>query len=152
MLFKQCYNIGNIGVIVLRDYILKIIKFMEGRYGTDQLNKALFVLWIILDIIWIIFRFWIIGLLLLLVTVLLVYRSLSKNIQKRMYENRKFLSFSEAFKKTMKLNSKKWKDRKTHRYVKCPYCKAQLRVKKVKGRHKIHCPKCGEDFKKNIII
>jgi uncharacterized protein (DUF2225 family) len=27
-----------------------------------------------------------------------------------------------------------------------------LRVKKIKGKHKVHCPSCGEDFNKNIII
>ncbi len=137
---------------MMKDFILKIAKFMEGRYGIDQLNKALFVLWFILETIWIFTRFWLIGLLVLIVLFLITYRSLSKNIQMRMYENRKFLDLTKRFTAFTDLFSKKWKDRKTHRYIKCPYCKAQLRVKKLRGTHTVHCPKCGEDFKKRIII
>ena len=46
----------------------------------------------------------------------------------------------------------KIRDFKTHRYVRCPFCKAQLRLKKRTGVQQIHCPRCGEDFKKNILF
>ena len=149
--FKLCYTHVNRSDH-LKDFIFKLAKFMEGRYGVDELTKALFVLWFILELIWVISHFWLVGLLVLIVMFLIAYRSLSKNIQMRMYENRKFLDFSKKVSSFTDLLSKKWKDRKTHRYVKCPYCKAQLRVKKVRGKHTVHCPKCNEDFKKRIII
>ena len=41
-----------------------------------------------------------------------------------------------------------WHDRKTHRYVKCPYCKAQLRVKYQRGKHKVHCLNAMNTLKK----
>ena len=42
------------------------------------------------------------------------------------------------------LRKNKFRDRKTHVYRKCPHCKAQIRLPKVKGEHKCACPKCGE--------
>jgi DNA-directed RNA polymerase subunit RPC12/RpoP len=130
----------------------KIAQFMEGRYGMDALNMTLFVLWFILEIIWTFSRSWIVGIIVLLVIALMIFRTLSRNIQKRMYENRQYLRFINFIKRNVNLLKKMWRDRKTHRYVKCPYCKAQLRVKKIKGNHKVHCPSCGEDFNKNIIF
>lgn len=136
----------------MRNILNKIVQFMNGRYGNDALNMTLLAVWVILEIIWTFSRNWVVGILVLIVIALMVYRSFSKNIQKRMYENRQFLKMVGFFKRNFRLMGKMWKDRKTHRYIKCPYCKAQLRVKNIKGEHKVHCPSCGEDFKKNIIV
>jgi protein-arginine kinase activator protein McsA len=125
---------------------------MEGRYGMDALNMTLIILWFILEIIWTFSRNWVVGIIVIIVIALMIFRTLSRNIQKRMYENRQYLRFINFVKRNVNLLKKMWRDRKTHRYVKCPYCKAQLRVKKIKGKHKVHCPSCGEDFNKNIII
>ena len=80
----------------MRNFFYKIAQFMNGRYGHDKLNMAFLIFWLVLQIIWMFTRFWVIGILDILVIVLIVYRSLSKNIQKRMYENRKFLSIREC--------------------------------------------------------
>jgi VanZ family protein len=45
---------------------------------------------------------------------------------------------------------KKFKERKEFKYLKCPYCKAQLRVKNQKGSHGVRCPKCRSEFKVKI--
>ncbi|MCI5598824.1 MAG: hypothetical protein MR360_05870 [Ruminococcus sp.] len=136
----------------MRNFFYKIAQFMNGRYGHDKLNMALLIFWLVLQIIWTFTRFWVIGILDILVIVLIVYRSLSKNIQKRMYENRKFLAITSGISKKFNLLKRMWHDRKTHRYVKCPYCKAQLRVKYQRGKHKVHCPKCNEYFEKRILL
>lgn len=134
----------------MRNFMFKIAQFMNGRYGHDKLNTALLILWIVLESFWLVTRFWVFGVLVLLLIALIFFRSFSKNIQKRMRENRKYLSIVNSIKKKTTLWQKMWKDRDTHKYIKCPYCKAQLRVKKIKGEHKVHCPKCNEDFKKKI--
>ncbi|MCH5201972.1 MAG: hypothetical protein J1F17_02090 [Oscillospiraceae bacterium] len=134
----------------MRNFMFKMAQFMNGRYGHDKLNTALLILWIILELLWLITRFWVFGILVLLLIALIFFRSFSKNIQKRMRENRKYLGIVNSIKKKTTLWQKMWKDRNTHRYIKCPYCKAQLRVKKIRGEHKVHCPKCNEDFKKKI--
>lgn len=134
----------------MKNFLIKIAQFMEGRYGHDNLNLCLLILWIITEIIWVLSRSWVFGIVAVLLIVLTIYRSFSKNIQKRMYENRKYMSVINFIQKKYKLIKRMWTERDTYKYIKCPNCNAQLRVKKVKGDHRVHCPKCGKDFRKKI--
>lgn len=136
----------------MRNLMYKFSMFMQGRYGSDQLNLALFILALIIDIVFGFFKFpW--SMLQLLAMVLIgiaIYRALSRDIYKRSAENRKFLPIFNKITDWFKLTYKKFRDGKTHRYYKCPACKASLRVKFVKGKHTIRCPKCGNQFEKKL--
>ena len=130
----------------------KAAEFMQGRYGHDKLN--LFI-WIVAAALWFInffVRSPILVIVILLVGALAVFRSLSTNITKRMYENNRFLSVYTVVADFFKRQYMKVRDFKTHRYLRCPNCKAQLRLKKRTGTQHIHCPRCGKDFKKNILF
>lgn len=138
----------------MRNLMQKFLIFMQGRYGTDKLNHSLFVLFLVL---WFVNIFvfnrtasLIIYIVELLVAGLIVFRSLSRNIVARSAENRKFLPIYNAVTGWFKLTYKKIKDRKHYRYIKCPMCKAQLRVKNKKGKHTVRCPRCGSEFDKTI--
>ena len=111
---------------------------MQGRYGSDKLNRAL---------VWVAFGAYIISLFipvaavklgLILVSYVLIawsfIRMLSRDVYKRYQENRKFLQFVERF-----------KDRE-HRYYDCPRCRQPVRVPRGKGKIAISCPKCKEKF------
>lgn len=138
----------------MRGLMQRIAIFMQGRYGTDKLNNFLFLLFIIIWFLNIIIFNPIISIILdvleLIVIALFLFRALSKNITKRSAENRKFMPFYNAFMRWFRLNVKKFKERKYFRYIKCPSCKAQLRVKNQKGNHIVSCPRCGREFKKKI--
>lgn len=128
--------------------------FMQGRYGTDKLNNFLFVVFLVLWFINI-FVFALVPTLIIdafeiAVIVIIIFRSLSRNIAKRSAENRAFLPLYNAVTGWFKLTGKKIRDRKEYRYLKCPVCKAQLRVRNVKGKHRVRCPKCGSEFDKKI--
>ena len=56
----------------------------------------------------------------------------------------------DSVKNWFTLTQKKFRDRKDFRYIKCPVCKAQLRVKNKKGNHVVRCPRCGSEFDKKI--
>lgn len=138
----------------MRNFLYKISAFMQGRYGADELNITLIVLSVILAIVnrfvynlpvRIIMSVISIGLL-----GLAVFRFLSTNIYARSAENRKFKPVFKAVTGWFSLTYKKLRDGRTHRYCKCPACKAQLRVKNVKGTHTVRCPKCGNKFEKKI--
>lgn len=138
----------------MRNLIQRFMIFMNGRYGTDTLNKFLFALFIVL---WVINIFVfnlaarsIIRLIELVILALSMFRSLSRNINKRSAENRKFLKYYNPAKSWIKLSIRKFKDRKEYRYLKCPVCKSQLRVKNKKGIHTVRCPRCGSEFDKKI--
>ena len=125
---------------------------MQGRYGHDKLNTFIWIVAGVLYLINLIVRNPIIMIVILLLGALAVFRSLSTNITKRMAENLRFVNIFTAVRDFFKRQGMKIRDFKTHRYLRCPYCKAQLRLKKRTGVQKIHCPRCGEDFKKNILF
>lgn len=133
---------------------------MRGRYGHDKLNTVIWITVGVLYLINLIISFFrpfgggsvILVIVILLLAALAIFRSLSTNITKRMYENNRFISIYRAVGDFFKRQYMKIRDFKTHRYVRCPYCKAQLRLKKRTGRQEIHCPRCNKDFKKNILF
>lgn len=131
----------------------KLVRFMYGRYGNDNLNRTLVIVYLVLAFIGM-FLHGIAKITVLAVSLVTVYfvffRMFSKNIYKRSAENRKFLTLKTNFKNFFKLKKSMWRDRKTHSYKKCPYCKAVLRLPKKKGEHRVDCPKCKREFKVKI--
>ena len=132
----------------------RFIEFMQGRYGFDTLNKFLLGAAITLAVVNL-FVFNIIARTILMVIELaclgwFAFRFLSRNITGRSHENRVFEKFFNPVKNFFVLSYKKIRDRKDYRYIKCPFCKAQLRVRNKKGRHTVRCPKCNKEFRKKI--
>lgn len=138
----------------MNNFLYKIQAFMRGRYGFDELNGTMLALSIILSIISrFVFNFparMIIELISLALFALCIFRALSRNCYQRGKENDLFKPIYIKVKDFFILTYKKFRDGRTHRYYKCPSCKAQLRVKNVKGKHTIRCPKCGYQFQKTI--
>lgn len=136
----------------MRNFMYRFNMFMQGRYGNDKLNIALIILALIINIIFSFAKGY--GKLGKLVALGLlgwaIFRALSRNIYKRSAENRKFAPLIDGVTGWFILTYKKFRDGRTHRYYKCPACKASLRVKFVKGTHTIRCPKCGNKFKKKL--
>lgn len=127
---------------------------MQGRYGFDTLNKFLIITVFVLSFISLfVFNVWARMIITVIEAALLgwfIFRLLSKNITGRLHENRIFERVFNPVKSFFVLSFKKIRDRKNYRYVKCPSCKAQLRVKNIKGVHTVRCPKCSNEFKKKI--
>lgn len=125
---------------------------MRGRYGHDKLNTFIWIIAAVLYLVNLFVRSPILVIVILLTAALAVFRSLSTNITRRMYENNRFVTVYRVTADFLKRQYMKVRDFKTHRYVRCPYCKAQLRLKKRTGLQHIHCPRCDKDFKKNILF
>ncbi len=136
----------------MRDFFRKAAEFMQGRYGNDKLNNFILIIAGVLYLINLFVRSPILIIVVLLLLALVVFRVLSTNITKRLYENRRFEAIYKAVFDFFKRQYMKIRDIRTHRYVRCPYCKAQLRLKKRTGIQHISCPRCGKDFKKNILF
>lgn len=134
----------------MRNFMYKLNMFMQGRYGMDKLNIFLLILAIILNILLGFTPAWYLRYLSYIPFGFAIFRILSKNIYKRQKENQNFLSLYNPVKDWIILTNKKFRDGRTHRYYACPQCKAQLRVKYIKGEHTIRCPKCGNQFTKKI--
>ncbi len=116
---------------------------MWGRCGVDQLNVFLLCVSVVLCILGFVLSLMgkaaaVLGAVLnLLAYVLLfwyIFRLLSRNLERRALENRRYLI---------------WKSRITdgkNRYYRCPNCKQTVRVPRGRGKICIKCPKCGEKF------
>ena len=137
----------------------KLIRFMQGRYGMDELNKALNAAALIGLFASLIVSFasgtsragsivstvlWIIS---IAIMGFALFRSFSRNIPARRAENEWYrLHIAAPF--TKKKNEVKTRRAQaaTHRFFKCPKCGQTVRVPKGKGKIKITCPKYGEEF------
>lgn len=124
-----------------------LARLMAGRYGTDQLNLAIMVVYLALYLIFafthVAALYWI-ALVLILVTLI---RCFSRNIAHRRAENAKFLQLTAPVRRFCKNRITRMQDR-DHRYFRCPNCGQQMRVPKGKGRITVHCRSCGATFEK----
>ena len=121
-------------------------RLFYGRYGTDQLSRfllfgslGLFVLNMLtgLRIFYsfaIVFMFF------------NIFRSYSKNFEKRRRELDVYLFYKHKIDSKFALQKRFWKERKTHRFFSCPNCKTVVRVPKGRGKIEITCPKCKNNF------
>lgn len=124
----------------------RYIKFMKDRYGIDELYKFLLLICFVLIIINTFISNNIIRLFEVLLIVIIFYRYMSKNIKLRKKENDKYLEIKDKIIKLFDYNKKKYKDRNTHMYKKCPKCKQKIRLPLKKGKHTVKCPNCGNKF------
>jgi len=71
---------------------------------------------------------------------------LSRNIKRRRAENDRFLRYWWPVRTKASRSLSLARQRKTHKFFKCPGCGNTLRVPRGKGKLQITCPKCGERF------
>jgi len=121
---------------------------MIGRYGMDHLTMFLLFLSIILSFIASLSGIFWLTLIGYIIFGIGIYRMLSRNTAKRSMENYRFFMFiNPIYTRFLKIRGQ-FQDRKTHRFYKCPNCKAKLRLPKGKGKITITCPQCNTTFKK----
>jgi hypothetical protein len=138
--------------------------FLQGFYGFDFLSIFLLLLSYIFDI-WSITR--ILGVVLLLIV---VYRTFSKNISKRKAEYNKFRGAAnkilskvglslpanntilDSNNLTLLINRIKHEigQRKKYKTVICPGCHKKLKLNRGRGKVIITCKKCSTEFKAKV--
>lgn len=128
----------------------KLQRFMAGRYGADELGKMLNVgVWVCLILSLfsalapVLSVFYFVGMGLLIYQ---CFRMFSRNVSKRYEENQKYLNI--RYRATVKRDrmKKRFAQRDTYRFFKCPDCRQTVRVPKGKGKICITCPKCKKEF------
>ena len=121
----------------------KLYRFMQGRYGNDQLNRFLMILVLVCFVLSLfgLRPFYLLGILCL---VLSYFRMLSRNIYKRRGENAVYLRYEYKVKQFFATWKRDMAQRKTHHIYRCPSCKQKIRIPRGKGKIEIRCPKCGQ--------
>ena len=122
-------------------------RFMYGRNGNDQLNLALLMVYILVVLLQaVLIRIETVRMVLEIVSLLLalviLFRSFSKNLARRRAENARFLNWWHPVKSRISGAQQRRKD-KDHKYFTCKSCKTICRVPVGKGKIEITCPRCG---------
>lgn len=126
----------------------KLMYFMQGRYGFDQMSRFTSGLALFFMVLTLFLPNNFIYLFSVLLLFYSYFRIFSKNHTKRYKENQKFLKYYNPFHSFFKNQTSQVKQRKSHHIYTCSTCKQKIRVPRGKGKIQIRCPKCSNEFVK----
>ncbi|MFQ9258001.1 MAG: hypothetical protein ACLR4L_11700 [Gallintestinimicrobium sp.] len=126
----------------------KMMQFMQGRYGADQMGQMLSAVSMVFLIISLFSRNQAWFLLAVIGIVYNYFRMFSKNISKRYAENQKYLKMTAGIRRRLASWESQLAQRKIYHIYRCPGCKQKIRVPRGRGKIEIRCPKCNTRFVK----
>ena len=125
----------------------KFYRFMQGRYGIDQLNSFLMIVCVICFIVNMFIGSIVLTFIAYGTWLFVIFRMFSKNIYARNRENDKYLNFFSPLSRWLKLKLMSKQD-PSNKYFSCPKCKQMVRVPKGYGTVVVTCPNCQNKFEK----
>ena len=125
----------------------KFYRFMQGRYGIDQLNSFLMIVCVICFIANMFIGSIVLTFIAYGTWLFVIFRMFSKNIYARNRENDKYLNFFSPLSRWLKLKLMSKQD-PSNKYFSCPKCKQMVRVPKGHGTVVVTCPNCQNKFEK----
>ena len=125
----------------------KFYRFMQGRYGIDQLNSFLMIVCVICFIVNMFIGSIVLTFIAYGTCLFVIFRMFSKNIYARNRENDKYLNFFSPLSRWLKLKLMSKQD-PSNKYFSCPKCKQMVRVPKGHGTVVVTCPNCQNKFEK----
>ena len=126
----------------------KFQRFMQGRYGVDELSRFLTTLGLILIVVNLFFRNVILSYVVLAILIYCYYRMFSRNYSRRYAENQKYLTWRNRLKSGPSRWRSEMEQRKIYHIYRCPSCRQKIRVPKGKGKIIVTCPKCHTEFQR----
>ena len=126
----------------------RLRNFMYGRYGFDQLSRALIIAAFVISLLTMFSPVRGLVLLSYIPLIYAVFRIFSKNVQKRMQENAAYFNIESKVKNKFIHLKLSMVGTKTHKYYTCSKCRQTIRVPRGKGKICITCPKCRHEFVK----
>ena len=128
----------------------KFIRFMQGRYGIDQLSKFLLIVGLVIVLISAFLGDHPAALILYLIgwafVIYCYFRVFSRNVSKRYAENQAFLAKTYKIRTFFSQQKNIWKQRRVYHIYTCPNCRQKIRIPRGKGKIEIRCPKCSTTF------
>jgi NADH pyrophosphatase NudC (nudix superfamily) len=124
----------------------KLERFMRGRYGHDELNRVLSVSALILCGISLITRHLLLSSLSMILVILCLFRSFSRNTGARFREAEAYFKLKSTILRLFGNTAERLRQYRTHRIFTCPSCGQRCRAPKGKGRIRITCKRCGARF------
>lgn len=125
----------------------KTARWMQGRYGADDLSNTLMAFGIVLMLLSILPYCGALSWAAIAALAVALWRACSKDIAKRRQENQTYLRISAKPRRKYALAKKMWVNRKTTRYFHCKGCGQELSIPRGKGELRVVCPKCKKEMK-----
>ena len=126
---------------------MSLARFMQGRHGTDNLGMFTLITGLACSLLGSFTRLGLLSLIGFILYIITLFRMFSRNHEKRMAENRKYIELTSGWKTKLSQFIKRTKNRRDYKYFKCPNCKVLLRMKRGSGEKDITCVRCGFQFK-----
>ena len=126
---------------------MSVARFMQGRNGSDSLGFFTLVVGLICSLSAGFFGIPIMTYIGLGLYVYTLFRMFSRNREKRLAENRKYLTLSSNVKTKSLQFVRRVKNRKDYKYFRCPNCRVLLRLKRGTGEKEITCVRCKHQFR-----
>ena len=123
-----------------------LARFMVGRHGPDNLGMFTLVAGLVCSLLGSFTRIGLLSLVGFVLYVTTLFRMFSRNHEKRMAENRKYIELTSDWKTKIRQFFRRMKNRRDYKYFKCPNCKVLLRMKRGSGEKEITCVRCGHQF------
>lgn len=124
-----------------------LARFMMGRHGADNLGMFTLLTGLVCSLLGSFTRVGILSVIGLTLYIITLFRMFSRNHEKRVAENRKYIELTSGWKTKIRQFTRRMKNRKDYRYFKCPNCKVLLRMKRGSGEKDITCVRCGHQFR-----
>ena len=124
-----------------------LARFMIGRHGPDNLGMFTLIGGLVCSLLGSFTGIGLFSLVGFASYVWTIFRMFSRNNDKRIAENRKYLELTSNWKLKSSQFMKRMKNSKDYKYFKCPNGKVLLRMKRGSGERDITCVRCGHQFK-----
>lgn len=128
------------------DMSARLAAWMRGRNGTDELATCALVLALLLVIINLFVHTFFLSVLALLLLVYAWWRMASRNIEAREKENRAFVRLLGPVRPWVRNPAAAFKEARTYKHLTCAKCGRKMRVPRGKGKLRVRCPQCNEQF------
>jgi DNA-directed RNA polymerase subunit RPC12/RpoP len=126
----------------------RIARFMQGRYGIDQLGQCLNAILMAVILISIFVRSRWLEAIIIILFVFSYSRIFSRNYSRCSAQNQWFLNKTEGIRRFFGKQKSYQNMKKEYHIYKCRKCGQKIRIPKGKGRIIVTCPKCGHEFQK----
>ena len=126
---------------------MSLMNFMQGRHGADNLGMFTLLTGLACSLLGSFTGFGILSLLGTGLYFWTIFRMFSKNNDKRIEENRKYIELTSGWKLKSRQFVKRLKNSREYKYFRCPECKLLLRMKRGTGEKEITCNRCKHQFR-----
>ena len=130
----------------MADIDKKLRELMRGRNGADDIALVSVTVAILLAVINLFAKTRVLSALGLALVIYGVWRTLSKDTQRRARENAAFVRRLGPVRRWVQNPKAAFEEARSFKHAKCPNCGQGVRVPRGKGKVRVTCPRCGTRF------